>query len=80
MSEWRWERWRKNDMAELLMWTARWTTNDEIMWMRDLALRGKWRQLAAVAGLIRQRRWDAGVDVEQLVAEAERLLREGCRG
>ncbi len=67
-------------MAELLMWTARWTTNDEIMWMRDLALRGKWRQLSAVAGLIRQRRWDAGVDVEQLVAEAERLLREGCRG
>ncbi len=55
-------------------WQHRWTTADEIGFMLDLANRGKWRELEAVARLIPERRWDEGIDVARLQAKAAELL------
>ena len=65
--------------ATYIGWQHRWTTADEIGFMLDLAARGRWAELEAVARLIPLRRWDAGIDVARLQAKAAELLagREG---
>ncbi len=62
-------------MSDLyISWQHRWTTSDEIGFMRDLANRGRWEVLESVARLIPERRWDAGVDVEKMRAKAAEIL------
>ncbi len=56
--------------------SVKYTTEDEIEFLRTLAEKRRWEELQSLRDLLPCRRFDAGVDTEAIGAELDRLLEE----